>query len=129
MHKYSNPNFVGLVLSVDANLFTLSSQVIEQVASKTTLKKIRPVAEFSVINRIIHACKIGAQDDLIADFKVNRDGVFYLLAANLKVYFGNVSSLGVFESDTAPYFDQFSIDEHGSFIHWEHGDIHLDLTP
>lgn len=126
LHKLEK--FLGMVLNVDSELYTLSSQVIEKMATKSTITKIRPVSDIAAITRVIHAWKIGAQEDLIAEFKVDDNGYFYLLGCNLEMHWGHFSKLGVFKENELKRFKQFEIDKHGSYLHWKSGDIHLDLT-
>lgn len=123
----SNTHFKGIILNIDRDIFTLSQRLLTEDFGKSILRKMATVEDLKVINRFIHAWKIGAQNDLIADFKVNHRNQFYLLDCSLNLSQGNLGGIDLFSNATNEQIQKMEIDEHGNFIFWEDLDYHLDL--
>jgi len=123
-----NTHFKGIILNIDRDIFTLSQRLLAEELSKPIFRKLATVGDEKVIDRFIHAWKIGAQNDLIADFKVNHRNQFYLLDCGLNLSQGNLSDIDLFAGATNEQIQKMKIDEHGNFIYWEDLDHHLDLN-
>jgi len=122
-----NNNFKGIIVSIDSNLFTLSQRFFHQNISKSVHRKMATVAHLDVMNRYIHAWKIGAQNELLADFKINHKNNFYLMDCNFNFYTGDLMKFDLFYGATPAQVQNFELDKHGSFIYWRDLDLHLDL--
>lgn len=123
-------NFKGMVLGVEMPSYNLYSKILETKLSRAVLKKTSPVSidDKDVVERITHAFKIGAEDDLIADFNVTSEGLFCLLGCNLKMYDGDLRTFPVFQGSSIKKLLSYEIDKFGSYIYWKDLDIHLDIT-
>jgi len=71
--------------------------------------------------------KLGAQKDLIADFRVYDAGKFDLLGCDLRLYSGDLNLFPWFESASIGTLKHYRIDHYGSYVHWFVQDIHMDF--
>ncbi len=119
--------FKGLVLSIEPKLHTLSGTYLLKGLSKSIADKIHTFEDEEVVKRIVHAWRIGAQNDLIADFAVDSDGEMFVLSCDFQIYkcsygqFESLKDMGLNE------LEEFKIDKFGRNIHWPSRDIHLDI--
>jgi len=81
-----------------------------------------------VIDRILHARKINAEKDLIADLKVFDSGKYALLGCDREIYYGNLNIFHWFNDQPIEKLQDFRIDHYGSYIYWKDLDIHMDLV-
>lgn len=79
------------------------------------------------LRRIAWAWDIGAQGDLIADFKIISNSIIYLKSCNFERFILPVSKFAVLKDLDPETLNDFKIDLHGSYIYWKEPDIHLDL--
>jgi hypothetical protein len=119
--------FKGLVLSVDPDIYTISGPYLKEDLTDSIKKKIVEVSDIHIIKRIYQAWKLGAQEDLIADFNIDSHGNLFLRSCDFKVYSCHAGLFNSLKDMTKKERENFTLDNDGSYIHWPTGDIHLDL--
>lgn len=124
----SNSNFSGIVLCMEGESAPISMSFIIEELSKPILRKLVTASDKSGMwNRMHHAWKVGAAEDLIADFTVMENGDFYLIDCKFNKYNGNMFELDLFKKASIEQLRNYTIDEHGSDIYFAAFDYHLDL--
>ncbi len=119
--------FRGLVLSIEPKLYTLSGTYLLKGLSKSIADKIHTFGNEEVVKRIVHAWRIGAQNDLIADFTVDSDGEMFALSCDFQIYKCNYKQFDSLIDVSREDLGQFQIDRFGRYVNWESKDIHLDI--
>ena len=76
--------------------------------------------------RIKQAWKWGAEDELIACADCTPE-TLYVMGCDLRVWDISFESILCFEGIPISERKKFFLDEDGSYLYWEYGDIHLDL--
>ncbi len=92
---------------------------------KSLLSKVVHVTDEAMLFRLLHAIKIGAESDLILDAVINNDQLT-VTGCDCETYSGPISDIPPLKSISKAQLE-FSIDQHGSYLHFPTKDIHLDL--
>jgi len=95
-------------------------------ANLRTLRNTLVHTNPAVPQRVVRAWQVGAQDKLIADATVSGSRLFVRSCAldSFEIEFGDMPALaGLPEAERA----NFTIDEDGSFLHWDWNDTHVGL--
>ncbi len=119
--------FKGLVLSLESKIYTLYGAYLLEGFSKSLIDKIHPFVDEDAVRRIAHAWRVGAQNDLIADFSIDSQGEMYILGCDFKIYKCSYQKLESLKNMTMDNLQKFTIGPQGESIHWPSQDIHLDL--
>lgn len=108
-----------------------SSNSYEDILDVLNLSKFKKnTLEFKnndELKRIAWAIEIGAQADLIADFRIINNRLILIKSCGFERILLKVSEINALKDLSAKELMNFSIDEHGSYVHWPDADIHLDL--
>lgn len=78
------------------------------------------------LHRLLHAWNVGAPDKLIADASAADDTLF-VVSCSFKFYKIPFAELPALRKISLENHRTFEIDEDGSFLHWPHDDIHIDI--
>ncbi len=119
--------FKGLVLTIEPSIYTISGTYLKEGLTDSVKKKIVEVGDIQTTKRIYNAWKLGAQEDLIADFNIDSHGNLFLRSCDFQVYFCHASLFNSLKGMTQKELQNFTLDNDGSYIHWPTRDIHLDL--
>ncbi|MGV8083750.1 MAG: helix-turn-helix domain-containing protein [Coriobacteriia bacterium] len=95
-------------------------------ANLRTLRNTIVHTDPAVPQRVVNAWQVGAQDKLIADATVS-DGRLFVRSCALDSFdigFGDLPALARLPEEERI---NFTIDEDGSFLHWDWNDIHVGL--
>ena len=102
---------------------------IPQMFERAGLRMMRNTvvhSDPSLPRRVLSAWTHNAQDQLIAKASVSKDCLFVLSCA-LQPYEIAFDAMAALKRIPVAERANFSVDEDGSYIHWPHPDIHIDL--
>lgn len=117
----------GLLIKESIESLNMSDTFLDNL-NLSGLKKLS--LDFTGLNelrRIAWAWNIGAETDLIADFKIIDNRIIYIKTCNFGRLIVPVSKVNVLKNLPLKALNNYRIDKFGSYVHWEGPDIHLDL--
>ena len=114
----------GLFIRADVKTELLPKLMHESGVS--TLKHTFIHQNPEALCRLLRAWQLGAPDALIADASVADDTLF-VVSCSFRFYHIPFAGLPVLGKISPENRNSFVIDEDGSFLHWPHDDIHIDI--
>ena len=129
--EYFKPEIVGnKTRAKKLQIIETTTEIILQILDN---KSDREIVVFSkndknqqIVTRIKKAWEWEAEEELIATAQTRED-LLIVMGCNLKLWQIDMKSIPCLKEITPPLRANFEIDEDGSYLNWEAGDIHLDL--
>lgn len=114
----------GLFIRADVKTELLPKLMHESGVS--TLKHTFIHQNPEVLRRLLRAWQLGTPEALIADASVAEDTLF-VVSCSFQLYNIPFAELPALRKISQENRNSFVIDEDGSFLHWPHDDIHIDI--
>lgn len=92
---------------------------------KSLWKKVVTIQNSSAVERLLHAVEVKAESDLILDANII-DNHISVTSCDFKSFYGPISDISALKDLKKEDLD-FTIDKHGSYLHFASKDIHIDL--
>lgn len=127
LKKIKRDLFKGLVLEVEPALYLTSGSYLRQDLPKSIVDKFFEVSDKEVSQRILNAWRMGAQESLIADFKIDHSGDIFIRSCDFNIYSCDKHLLKVLDDLNDDELHNYILDKDGSYVYWPSHDIHLDL--
>ncbi len=83
-------------------------------------------SDSDVATRVIHAWKIGAADELIAEASL-KDGALYVRSCGFACLRISTEQIPQLAAQSEADRNEFYVETNGSYLHWPKADLHLDL--
>ncbi len=125
-HASTGRHLRAVLLQGAGKHLALLPQLLAPLKHKQLLKILIPTSEPGIMERILFAWGINAQNTLIADAQVVGDRLVVLSCALEKIEIPFAATPVLSEIPERDRTD-FRINDQGSFIHWPDRDLHLDL--
>lgn len=120
------PQGVPFILIEAKSKRPMNYQSLEKLTRWGCLSGFYLAPELDSVRRIVQARKAGAEDKLIASASID-DGKLVVWSCEPKRYVVALSEIPALSELSAKDAAKFSLSESGSRLHWDKGDIDLDL--
>jgi DNA-binding transcriptional regulator YiaG len=124
-------SFRGLILIESMNNIQIAQILIAELLEKGRFKnfheKFVPIIENrDVLERIVWAWEIGSATDIIADAFISNNELV-IRSCSFELFRVPVKSIKALKGLKSKDYNNFEIDEDGSYVYWKSVDKHIDL--